>query len=106
MSQQMSFDFEAGPRAAPVETKRRLNGQCGRILYRLRQGPATNVELAEISLKYTARISDLRKTHDVRCTHQDKKTGIARYSLFENGREVRADSAARAEAEGCGEGID
>jgi hypothetical protein len=38
----------------------RLSGQNARILARLRKGPATNAELAEISLKYTSRISDLR----------------------------------------------
>jgi len=45
-----------------VESDRvRLRGQSGRILDRLRSGPATNSELARISLKYTSRISDLRK---------------------------------------------
>lgn len=38
----------------------RLTGQNAAILDRLRQGPATNVELAAISLKYTSRLSDLR----------------------------------------------
>ncbi len=40
--------------------KARLSAQCAAILARLRRGSATNVELAEISLKYTSRISDLR----------------------------------------------
>ncbi len=38
----------------------RLTGQNALILARLRQGPATAAELAQISLKYTSRISDLR----------------------------------------------
>lgn len=40
---------------------RRLAGQNGVILARLQRGPCTNVELAKLSLKYTSRISDLRK---------------------------------------------
>lgn len=38
----------------------RLTGQNGRILGRLRQGPATNDELAAIARKYTGRISEIR----------------------------------------------
>jgi len=38
----------------------RLTGQNAAILARLQRGPATNRELAEISLKYTSRTSDLR----------------------------------------------
>lgn len=38
----------------------RLTGQNAAILKRLRAGPATNAELAEISMKYTGRISDIR----------------------------------------------
>lgn len=48
--------------------KPRLVGQNAAILARLRQGPATNAELAKISLKYTSRISDLRAAgYDVQC---------------------------------------
>ena len=39
----------------------RLDSQCGKILALLERGPATNRQLAEISLKYTSRISELRK---------------------------------------------
>ena len=42
------------------QDERRLTGQNHMILLRLRQGPASNVELADLSLKYTSRISDLR----------------------------------------------
>ncbi len=44
----------------------RLDSQCDRMLARLQKGAATNVELSAISLKYTSRISDLRKLgHDI-----------------------------------------
>jgi hypothetical protein len=39
----------------------RLRSQNDRILERLQKGPASNYELAQISLKYTSRLSDLRK---------------------------------------------
>jgi hypothetical protein len=45
---------------APAEI-RRLSSQNARILERLQKGPASNYELAQISLKYTSRLSDLRK---------------------------------------------
>lgn len=47
------------PNVAP-EDRHRLTGQNAVILARLQQGPATNVELSDLSLKYTSRISDLR----------------------------------------------
>lgn len=60
----------------------RLTGQNGRILARLRQGPATNDELARLARKYTSRISDLRKDgHVITCTDQDRVTGISTYRL-------------------------
>lgn len=43
-----------------AQDRKRLSGQNAAVLARLRQGPATNAELAGISLKYTSRISDLR----------------------------------------------
>jgi hypothetical protein len=39
----------------------RVKSQCKAILERLRQGPATSGQLAQISLKYTGRISELRQ---------------------------------------------
>lgn len=79
---QRTFDFEAGDRHATSTEKRRLSDQCARILYRLRQGRATNVELAAISLKYTSRISDLRKAgYDVQCVEKDTRTGVCLYEL-------------------------
>lgn len=39
----------------------RLTGQNAAILQRLERGPAFNDELARISIKYTSRISDVRR---------------------------------------------
>jgi len=54
-------DTEPKPIAAPSEDIPRLKGQNALILERLRAGSVTNRELAEISLKYTSRVSDVRK---------------------------------------------
>ena len=68
MTTQLSL-FDPVPRPRPLVPRNphvaaqdvhRLTGQNAVILARLRSGPATNVELAELSLKYTSRISDLR----------------------------------------------
>lgn len=56
----LDFSRKLDPISAPREDRKRLRGQNLAILERLRLGPATNVELAAISLKYTARISDIR----------------------------------------------
>ena len=48
------------PNVRPADVKR-LTGQNAAVLSRLRAGPATNAELAAIALKYTSRVSDLRK---------------------------------------------
>lgn len=48
----------------------KLSRQCEIILHRLQQGPATTLELSLLSVKYTGRISDLRKAgHHVQCQH-------------------------------------
>jgi len=53
------------------------------MLSRLRQGRATNTELATMSLKYTGRISDLRKAgHDIRCVDRDRASGVTWYALY------------------------
>jgi len=47
----------------------RLDSQCDRMLARLKLGPATNIELAAFSLKYTSRITDLRQLgHNITCS--------------------------------------
>lgn len=58
----------------------RLAGQNLAILERLRQGPATNAELAELSLKYTSRCSDLRKAgYTIVC--ERRSGGVCVYRL-------------------------
>lgn len=47
----------------------RLSRQCEAILERLQRGPATSAELAELALKYSGRISDLRRAgHKIQCS--------------------------------------
>jgi len=67
--------------AEATETAR-LSAQCREILRLLREGPQTNVALAEVARKYTGRISDLRRAgHNVVCTHLDRSTGVSVYTL-------------------------
>lgn len=55
--------------------------QVDKILARLREGPATNAELAELSLKYTSRISDLRaRSYVIECKRHGRG-GITTYQL-------------------------
>ena len=64
---QPTFDFDPPPPTDPSAFAAdipRLSAQNDAVLSRLRRGPATNTELAAISLKYTSRISDLRKILD------------------------------------------
>lgn len=69
------------PNVKPAD-RHRLRGQNGLILDRLRRGQASSAELAQLSLKYTSRVSDLRKHgHDVR--HKD-----GTYTLYVNGKAV------------------
>lgn len=68
--------------SAPPVMRPRLSHQCERILDRLRQGPATNRELAVLALKYTGRISDLKAAgYRIECFEQDKLTGLTKYRL-------------------------
>ena len=48
--------------SVPSIDRVRLRGQNLAIYERLKRGTATNVELAAISLKYTSRVDDLRKS--------------------------------------------
>jgi hypothetical protein len=62
----------------------RLKGQNARILERLRQGPVTNRQLVEISLKYTSRVSDVRAwlrrhTGETIPSPKDLGGGLTRY---------------------------
>lgn len=61
----------------------RLTGQNLAILERLQRGPATNRELAAISLKYTSRVSDLRAAgYNVVVVDRDRATGRTMYELI------------------------
>ena len=65
-----------------VTEKHRLMNQCERILERLRHGIVSNHELAAIALKYSSRISELRKRGwIIRVCSRDWKSGIAFYEL-------------------------
>ena len=60
---------------------KRLQSQTERIVTRLRKGPAYNFELAEIAIKYTGRISDLRKLgYKITC-RRGEIGGITEYDL-------------------------
>jgi len=54
-------------------------------LARLQQGRASNRELAAIALKYTGRISDLRKPsaggHKIVVVERNRETGLTWYEL-------------------------
>lgn len=64
----------------------RFSRQVRQIFDALLSGPRTNIDLAQISLKYSGRVSDLRKYlrplgYDVKCFNQDHITGITWYRL-------------------------
>lgn len=91
------FDETGAARVAPVsepdtappvdphihpEDVPRVTGQNAQVLERLRQGPATNVELSGISLRYSARMFDLREAGYL-ITGQRLAGGIHLYTLTE-----------------------
>ena len=84
--------FDQPPRLPPRDThvereeRPRLTGQNLAILERLERGPATNRELAKISLKYTSRVSDLRAAgYSVVVVDRDRTTGMTMYELMKKG---------------------
>jgi hypothetical protein len=89
MERQHSFRFADGhrlpiePRDPSVEpvARPRLGRQSLAVLERLREGPATNVELASISHRFGGRLYDLRRAGCVIATQQDHPSGIAIYTL-------------------------
>ncbi len=89
MTQQRTMDFfadapiAAGPTTAPPVEKGRLSRQCAEILALLFQNRrVSNKTLAGISLKYTGRISDLRKAgYDVQCVERDRTSGLSWYEV-------------------------
>jgi hypothetical protein len=71
----------------PTEQSR-LSGQSARILARLEQGPASNRQLAEIALKYTSRLSDVRRYlkargRSVEVLSRDHASGLTTYGLVD-----------------------
>jgi hypothetical protein len=62
-----------GEKAINANVKRK--SQCELILDALREGPKTNTQLSEISLKYTGRISDLRANgYEITCDQDGTKS--------------------------------
>ena len=71
-----------GTNHAAERERPRLSRQCQAILERLRRGPATNDELAQIARKYTSRVSDCRASgFEIEVTSRDFKTGLTTYEL-------------------------
>lgn len=82
---QRLLDFDAGVQTPHPsrENPRRLSGQCEQILARLRRGAATNLELSEIAMRFSARIFDLRKQgYRIEITSRDTDTGAVIYELL------------------------
>ena len=60
----------------------RLTGQRAKIIERLKSGPASNAELTQIAMRFTARIHELRKCgYDIRIVRQDRDSGLVWYEL-------------------------
>ena len=75
-------DIPAGPAQGPPAEAKRLSNQCWEILAALRHGRQSNRALAEIALKYTGRISDLRRAgYVIECVERDHGTGLTWYEL-------------------------
>ena len=75
-------DFPPCDPSIPADERPRLSRQCREILERLQAGPMTNAELAGVALKYTSRLSDIRKAgYRIKCTLIDAKRGLYRYEL-------------------------
>lgn len=65
-----------------ADEKRRFSQQATRLLERLQLGPATNAELSQIALRFSARFHELRKAgHQIILIARDTKTGVNTYSL-------------------------
>lgn len=76
------FDESGQPASPVVAEAKRLTRQQALVLDRLREGPATNMELIPISTRFSARIFDLRKAGykiDTDCL--DRAKGLSLYTL-------------------------
>lgn len=61
----------------------RLSRQAVKILVRLSEGPATNVELAKIGIRYSARICELRKVgYEFEIIDRNFENGVNIYRLL------------------------
>ena len=70
------------PHVTDMTELQRLSSQTRQIVALLKRGPATNAELATISLKYTSRVSDARHAgYDIRVIERDAKSGRTVYQL-------------------------
>lgn len=86
---QRRIDFQPVETGTVAQQQKRLSGQNMEILARLQRGRATNQELSRLALKYSGRISDLRRAGiDIRLMEHDRRTGVATYALFRDGLEV------------------
>lgn len=99
MAESLAFDFEVppvdprqtGPTGEQIpprdwgvtaEEVLRLSAQNAKVLARLQQGPASNLALSSLALKYTSRISDLRAAgYEIENYIHDRKTGESWYRL-------------------------
>ena len=71
------------PSRAPWADRPRLSRQCRAILDRLRQGPTSNRDLSGLALKYTGRLSDLRRAgYRIGIHSQNHVTGEVMYVLL------------------------
>jgi hypothetical protein len=88
MTQPTLFDPQFVPAASaaiPQPERKRLTGQNLAILDALKRGPMRNTDLALIALKYTSRLSDIRKAgYEVRVKCHDRQTGVVVYELVQN----------------------
>lgn len=73
----------------PKEAKPRLGGQNAAVLARLREGPATNVELEALAGRVNSRAADVRRWlqknegKTIKSEKIDGKKGIYRYEITE-----------------------
>lgn len=68
--------------SVPVAERGRLNKQAQAMLARLQSGRVTNIELATIGLRYSARIDEMRKAgYVVEVVERSAKTGVTVYEL-------------------------
>jgi hypothetical protein len=84
MQLELRFDpAQPNPESHPSgDSPVRLSRQCVAILERLRRGPATNIELSAIALRFTARIHELRAAgYQISILERDRDSGVVLYGL-------------------------